>query len=94
MSYQELKGKIEPRCYGGSGSDVTRDQHLLWCMERALAELESGRVREGFTSMLSDIRKHPELENHKGGELGVMFMMLPGWIDNAREVRHWIEGFN
>jgi len=94
MSYQEWKGKIEPRPYGGPGSDVTREQHLLWCMERALTELERGRVSEGFTSMLSDIRKHPETINHKGGELGAMLMMLPGWIDNPREVRHWIEGFN
>lgn len=94
MSYSELKGKVEPRPYGGAGSDVTRDQHLLWCMERALALVDRGEVREGFTSMLSDLTKHPELEHHKGGELGVMFMMLEGWIDNEREVRRWIEGFN
>lgn len=94
MSYSELKGKIEPRIYGGPGSDVTREQHLLWCMERALTEVNCGRVREGFTSMLSDIRKHPELENHIGGKLGIGFMMLPGWIDNPVEVRRWIEGFN
>ncbi len=88
MSYSELKGKIEPRVGG------TRDEHLLWSMERALACVDRGEVREGFTSMLSDIRKHPELENHKGGELGVMFMLLPGWIDNPVEVQRWIEGFN
>jgi hypothetical protein len=73
---------------------VTRDEHLAWCKKRALEYVDRGEIREGFTSMLSDLRKHPELENHKGGEIGVMFMTLPGWIDNSREVRRWIEGFN
>lgn len=73
---------------------MTRKEHLEWAKKRALAYLDKGDVRQGFTSMLSDLRKHPELQNHKGAEIGVMFMMLPGWIDNAVEVRRWIVGFN
>lgn len=93
MSYAELKGKIEPRFYS-RGSDVTREQHLLWCMEHALASLDRGNVREAFTSMLHDVEKHPELEKHSGLRIGVMLMLLPGWIDDRREVQRWIEGFN
>jgi hypothetical protein len=81
MSYQDLKGKVEPRCGG------TRDEHLLWCMVRALAYLERGNVREGYTSMLSDLTKHPELANHKGGEIGVMLMLVPGWLDRRIQLK-------
>ena len=44
--------------------------------------------------MLSDLRKHPETENHLGGTIGVGMMLIPGWITNPMEVRKWIEGFN
>jgi hypothetical protein len=73
---------------------MTRDEYIAWCKKRALEYLDNGDVEQGFTSMLSDLRKHPETENHIGGKLGVQFMMLPGWINNEREVRRWIEGFN
>lgn len=88
MSYSDLKGKVEPCVMG------TRDEYLLWCMERALEYVDRGDPRQGFTSMLSDLSKHEELKDHKGAELGVMFMMLPGFIDDRRKVREWIEGFN
>ena len=74
--YSELKGKLS-LASTQYGMDVTREQHLLWCMEHALTEVNCGGVREGLTSMLSDIRKHPELENRIGGKLGISFMMLP-----------------
>lgn len=73
---------------------MTRDEHLAWSKKRALEYLDHGDVRQGFTSMLSDLSKHPELKDHKGGEIGVMFMMLPGWINDPVEVRRWIVGFN
>lgn len=73
---------------------MTRDEHLAWAKKRALEYVDHGDVRQGFTSMLSDLTKHEELKGHKGAEIGVMFMTLPGWIDNEREVRRWIEGFN
>jgi hypothetical protein len=72
---------------------MTRDEHLEWCKRRALEYLDVGDTRQGFTSMLSDLHKHPELEKHVGCEMGVGFMMLPGWIDNPVEVRRWIVGF-
>jgi hypothetical protein len=73
---------------------ISRDEHLEWCKKRALEYLDAGDTRQAFTSMLSDLGKHPELENHAGLRIGVGFMVLPGWIDNRVEVRRWIVGFN
>jgi hypothetical protein len=75
-------------------AQLSRDEHLEWAKKRALEYLDAGDSRNAFTSMLIDMRKHPELENHIGNKIGVGFMMLPGWIDNMAEVRRWIVGFN
>lgn len=72
---------------------TTRDEHLAECKRRALEYLDRGDTREAFTSMLSDLSKHPETRDHVGCRMGVGFMLLDGWIDNPREVRRWIEGF-
>jgi hypothetical protein len=73
---------------------TTRDEHLEWAKQRALEYLDMSDPQQAFTSMLSDLSKHPETKNHLGGQIGVMFMMLPGWISNAQRVREWIVGFN
>ena len=72
---------------------MTQDEHLEWCKKRALEYLDAGNPREAFTSMMSDLRKHPECKNHPGLDIGVGFMLLPGWIDNSAEIRRWITGF-
>ena len=72
---------------------MTGEEHLERCKKRALEYVDRGQVREGFTSMLSDLGKHTETKDHKGGEIGAMLMLIPGWIDNPIEVRRWIEGF-
>ena len=72
---------------------MERDEHVEWCKKRALEYLDAFDPQNAFTSMLSDLRKHPETENHIGIRMGVGFMMLEGWINNPREVRRWIEGF-
>jgi len=74
---------------------ISRDEHLELCKTRALEYLDrDNNPREAFTSMLSDMNKHPETQEHFGVRMGVYFMLLPGWIDNRIEVRRWIEGFN
>lgn len=73
---------------------ISREEHLEWCKQRALEYLDMGDTRQGFTSMMSDLRKHPELKDHAGATIGTGFMMIPGWIDNPVEVRRWIVGFN
>jgi hypothetical protein len=49
---------------------VTRAEHLAWAKQRALEYLDRGELDNAFASMVSDCRKHPELESHIGLELG------------------------
>ena len=43
--------------------------------------------------LASDLRKHPETENHIGIELGAE-LMLGGQMSRAQETEKWIQGFN
>ena len=70
----------------------TRAEHLAWCKERALAYVDAGDLRNALASMVSDLRKHPDTEDHAGVELG-MILMLGGFLGTAREMRDHIEGY-
>ena len=72
---------------------MTQDEHLEWAKKRALEYLDAGDPQNAFTSMMSDLSKHPDLKNHAGIRIGVGFMLLPGWINNTNELRRWIVGF-
>jgi hypothetical protein len=71
---------------------TTRTEHLAWAKERALKELDAGRPVAAITSLLSDLRKHPETREHSGIELTGM-LALGGFLTDSSEVRRWIEGF-
>ena len=68
----------------------TRDEHLAWAKARALRYLDAGNLQEAFTSMASDLTKHPDLKYSEA----VMTMGLM-WLINhdAYNLRRWIEGF-
>jgi len=74
---------------------MDRAEHLQWCKDRALEYVDRGDLEQAVSSMCSDMRKHPETENHPGIELGVMLMMA-GHMNNANayETEKWINGFN
>jgi hypothetical protein len=72
---------------------LTREKHLAWCKTRALEYVDRGEPIDGLTSMMSDLRKHPDLEKHPGIQLGTM-LLLGGHLSHPREVRRFIEGFN
>jgi hypothetical protein len=72
---------------------MSQDEHLEWAKKRALEYLDAGDTKNAFTSMMSDLSKHPDLKNHGGIQIGVGFMLLPGWINNPQEIRRWIVGF-
>lgn len=72
---------------------MTRSEHLDWAKKRALELIDAGDNNEALASMLSDCRKHPELENHAGCQLGVMLMM-GGFLSDREEMRKWVVGFN
>ncbi len=69
----------------------TRDEHLAWAKERALAYVEAGELANAFASMLSDLGKHAELRTeHVLAEIGMLYVIQ---LD-APGMRRWIEGFN
>ena len=72
---------------------MTREEHIAWCKQRAFEYVERGELSNAIASMLSDLRKHPETEDHAGGVLGTM-MLFGGHMRHAHEVVKWIEGFN
>ena len=76
---------------------MTRQEHLAWCKERALGYLDANSkyfsVQDAYTSMVSDLRKHPETENHVAIELGMM-QLIGGHLNSPEKMRHFIEGFN
>lgn len=73
---------------------MTRDEHLAWCKQRAIAELDySHDPKQGLISMMSDLGKHPETINHSGIMLCAM-MMLSGQLQTRQEAVNFINGFN
>lgn len=72
---------------------ATRAAHLAWCKQRALAYVDSGEVVQAFTSLASDLRKHPDTIGHAGIELGAMLLM-GGHLSTAAAMRKFIEDFN
>lgn len=77
----------------GDDMESTRQEHLQWCKDRALAYCHAGKPRDGFMSMLSDMKKHPETQNHPALELGVMLMAF-GHLSAPREIEKFIADFN
>lgn len=72
---------------------TTRAEHLAWCKQRALAYCDTNDPDQAFASMLSDMRKHPETENHAALRLMAQ-LRFAGHLSNNAEMRKFIEGFN
>ena len=77
----------------------TRGEHLAWCKQRALAELDapglsdSDAIAAAFSSMASDLNKHSGTRNHLGYDLGLQ-LLLAGHLKTRAEMRRHIEGYN
>lgn len=75
---------------------MTRAEHIAWCKQRALFELEqptAGNVANALASLLSDLQKHDETRDHPALLLAGGLMLL-GQLNSAEEVRKFIEGTN
>lgn len=72
---------------------TTRAEHLQWCKDRALEYCDAGDATQAFSSMASDLGKHPKTKGHFGIEMG-FDMLLAGHISGVQEMRDFIEGFN
>lgn len=73
---------------------MTREEHLKWCKERALEYVRNGKIQDAFTSMASDLMKHPETAHHKSTIEFGMKLFMNGSINTEGSMRKWIEGFN
>jgi hypothetical protein len=73
--------------------ESSRKEHLDWCKARALAYIDAGEPDKAFTSMISDLRKHPATESHTAIELGSQ-LFFGGHLDSPIKMREFIEGFN
>jgi hypothetical protein len=71
----------------------TRDEHLAFCKKRALEYAAIGELQNAIISMMSDLRKHPETEDHSGIVLGVV-LMASGRLSTRHDVEKFINGFN
>ncbi len=66
-----------------------RKEHIEWCKERALEELERSGVDAAMSSLASDFGKHESTNNH------MMIMLVFGMMGmNKKEAKTHIEGFN
>jgi len=72
---------------------MTRTEHMQWAKARALEYVESGQLTEAFSSMISDLRKHPETVDHIGLQLG-MIQMMGGQLETKAQMHDFISGFN
>lgn len=75
---------------------MTRSEHMKWCKDRAIQEYDfyktpEEKTRNGLTSMMSDISKHPETNSDSLRSLCMMKMMLPM---NRQQFVNFINEFN
>jgi hypothetical protein len=70
---------------------MTRQEHLRWAKDRALALL--AKPSDAWASMCSDCLKHPELQDHPAIGLGTL-LAVSGKLSTADQMREYIEGFN
>ncbi|MCK9629702.1 MAG: hypothetical protein M0R37_14075 [Bacteroidales bacterium] len=69
-----------------------RAEHLAWCKRRAMAYVDAGDLLSAFTSLCSDLGKHPQTRGHAGIELGVR-LLYAGQLVTAEQMRDFITGF-
>ena len=72
---------------------MDRQEHLEWCKKRALEYIDAGDFNQAYTSMASDLGKHPDTAGHAGIELGMGLLMI-GQLSTVNEMRKFILGFN
>lgn len=70
---------------------MNRSEHLKWCKDRALEYVDAGDNAQAFSSMISDLRKHEDLEDSAQFGMSLGMLALQG---GTGEMRRFIEGFN
>jgi hypothetical protein len=66
---------------------------MQWAKERALELVKQGKHQDAFSSLSSDLQKHPDTANHVGLQLG-MGQLMGGHLSTTDQMRDFITGFN
>lgn len=72
---------------------MTRSQHIKWCKERALEHVKNDELDLAWSSMTSDLNKHPETRNHIGIDLGTP-LFRAGKLNTKEAMTKFINDFN
>lgn len=67
-----------------------RGRHLHWCKTRAFEYLDRGDIKNAWASFVSDMSKHETTADH----IALNPSMAALYMNNEREFRRFIEGFN
>lgn len=76
-----------------NNTTISREDHLMWCKERANQVLGKGDTIGAFTSFQSDMSKHPDTKDHIALQMGTM-LLVSGNLNTLVEMKNWIDGFN
>jgi hypothetical protein len=73
-----------------TGYNDTHEDHLEWCKVRAREYMDRGDYQNAFTSMMSDLGKHPDWQDcNLIGAMTMLYIVDP----SPDTVRRIIEGF-
>lgn len=72
---------------------MDRAEHLAWAKGRALEYVAQDDWPNAWSSLVSDLQKHPDTKGHAAIELGAL-LSLGGHLSSVREMREFIEGVN
>ena len=74
---------------------ISREEHLAWCKQRALEYVDRGDLTNAMASMASDLNKHDETKDHPV-EITMMMLQIMGGVglNTPEEMRKFIEEFN
>lgn len=70
---------------------MTGPEHIAWSQRRALEYLAVGDTANAVTSMMSDLRKHPDTEHLA---TGLAALAIGAALSGPDEVRRFIMGFS
>jgi hypothetical protein len=73
--------------------DISREQYLQWCKDRALEYVKLVLLEDAIASMQSDLTKHPETNTPEVMKRVFDIHVIYG-ISMDRRVITWIHGFN
>jgi len=86
----KLKKKSREKCL--AAVEKERTEHLEWCKKVALKYVDAGDVSTAWTSMYSDLGKHPDTANHPLINVG-MVMYKHSESVTPEEMRKFINRF-